>query len=102
FVIAKATVGYLRSADDVTIVAMGHGGAEEADEDVACARYLAALVDGGRPAMPAIRLERDHSAEGWPAWFPRRDGELAWEVDRFDFALPVSREHGLLIARPVR
>jgi hypothetical protein len=38
----------------------------------------------------------------WPDWFPMRDALLAGEVDRFDFALPVSREDGLLIARPVK
>jgi len=37
----------------------------------------------------------------WPEWFPRRDAELASEIDRFPFALPVRREDGLLIARAV-
>ena len=40
--------------------------------------------------------------EAWPDWFPRRDAELALEVDRFAFALPVHRENGLLIARAAR
>lgn len=39
---------------------------------------------------------------GLPDWFPRRDAELACEVDRFDFALRVRREDGLLVARLVR
>jgi hypothetical protein len=43
-----------------------------------------------------------HEDPNWPEWFPRRDAELACEVDRFDFALPVAREGGLLIARPAR
>ncbi|HKW79297.1 MAG TPA: 2-phosphosulfolactate phosphatase [Candidatus Limnocylindria bacterium] len=102
FVVASATARYLRGADEVTLVAMGHGATEDADEDGACARYIAALLAGGDPGMPAVRLDADHSAEGWPDWFPRRDAELALEVDRFDFALPVTREKGLLIARPVR
>jgi len=100
FVIASATAGYLAGSRDVTIIAMGHGGVEPADEDEQCARYLAALLKGERPSMPSVRLDADHSPEGWPDWFPRRDAELALEVDRFDFALPVSRENGLLIARP--
>jgi len=37
----------------------------------------------------------------WPDWFPARDALLAAEVDRFSFALPVAREDGLLVARPV-
>ncbi len=103
FVIAQATVDHLRRvADDVTIVAMGHNATLEADEDAQCASYLEALLLGERPTPPRVFLEGDHSAEGWPAWFPRRDAELACQVDRFDFALPVARERGLLVARPLR
>ena len=105
FVTAAATVRYLRDrATDVTLVAMGDGGTEANPEDPACAEYLSSLLLGGRAfdvraaitALPQWRNER------WPDWFPRRDAELACEVDRFDFALPVTRERGLLIARPAR
>ena len=103
FVIAQATVDHLRRVgDDVTIVAMGHNAMAEADEDALCARYLDALLRGERPTPPTVFLQGDHSAEGWPDWFPRRDAELACQVDRFDFALPVTRDSGLLIARPLR
>lgn len=103
FVTAQATVDHLRRiGDDVTIVAMGHNALAEADEDELCARYLEALLRGERPAPPTVFLEGDHAAEGWPDWFPRRDAELACQVDRFDFALPVARENGLLVARPLR
>jgi len=102
FVIARATADHLRRvADEVTIVAMGHNAIAEADEDAQCARYLEALLLGARPTPPAVFLESDHASEGWPDWFPRRDAELACEIDRFDFALPVAREGDLLIARPV-
>ena len=101
FVIAAATVRYLRDrAPEVTIVAMGQNAKEDADEDLQCARYLAAALGDERPSMPLITLLADRDGEGWPAWFPRRDAELALEVDRFSFALPVSREDDLLIARP--
>jgi len=102
FVIAAATVRYLRErANDVTIVAMGQNAVEDADEDLLCARYLAALLsDEHPPAKPVVTLLADRDGEGWPDWFPRRDAELALEVDRFSFALPVVRENGLLIARP--
>ena len=103
FVIAQATVDHLRRVgDDVTIVAMGHNAMAEADEDALCARYLDALLRGERPTPPTVLLQGDHSAEGWPDWFPRRDAELACQLDRFDFALPVTREGGLLVARPLR
>jgi 2-phosphosulfolactate phosphatase len=103
FVIAQATVDHLRRVgDDVTIVAMGHNAMAEADEDALCARYLASLLRDERPSPPTVFLQGDHSVEGWPEWFPRRDAELACQVDRFDFALPVTREGGLLVARPLR
>ncbi len=102
FVVAEATVRYLRTAREVTVVAMGHGGTQTSDEDEACARYLAARLGGASPdAAVVIATLWEHEYPGWPEWFPRRDAELACQVDRFDFALPVMREGGLLIARPV-
>jgi 2-phosphosulfolactate phosphatase len=104
FVIAEATVRHLRrSAAEVTVVAMGEGGMVASDEDEACARYLAARLNGEPTDVAAIiaSLWADEDPN-WPDWFPRRDAELACQVDRFDFALPVAREGGLLIARPLR
>ena len=96
-VIAAATVRYLLVTDgDVTVVAMGRDGAHRASEDDACAALIAARLRGEDPALEPIAL-----GEVWPDWFPRRDAELALEVDRFDFALPVTGEGRLLIARPV-
>jgi 2-phosphosulfolactate phosphatase len=104
FVIAEATVRHLRrSADQVTVVAMGEGGTETSEEDEACARYIAARLTGEPTDIAAIMasLWADEDPN-WPDWFPRRDAELACQVDRFDFALPVVREGGLLVARPLR
>jgi len=96
FVIAAATVRYLRErAGEVTIVAMGQNALEDADEDLACARYLAAALRG--EPLPSTQVTL---VEEWPDWFPRRDAELALEIDRFSFALPVAREDGVLVARP--
>jgi 2-phosphosulfolactate phosphatase len=103
FVMAEATVRYLqRNADQVTVVAMGHGGAETSDEDEACAAYIAARLAGAPTDVAAIIASLwEHEDPNWPEWFPRRDAELACQVDRFDFALPVAREGGLLVARPL-
>ena len=104
FVIAEATVRHLRhSADDVTVVAMGEGGTRASEEDDLCAHYLAARLTGAPTDIAAIIASLWANEDpNWPDWFPRRDAELACQVDRFDFALPVTREGGLLIARPLR
>jgi 2-phosphosulfolactate phosphatase len=102
FVIAGATVDYLRrAADDVTVVAMGHGGVAPSEEDEACARHVASRLLGAATDAGALvaSLWTDEDPN-WPEWFPRRDAELACQVDRFDFALPVAREAGLFVARP--
>lgn len=97
-VIAGATARYLRDRDLVSLVATDVDRAD-AREDEVCAAYLEALLYQRRVEPPVLTLI-DHP-DGWPAWFPRRDAELACLVDRFAFALPVIREGGLLIARPV-
>ena len=97
-VIAGATARYLQGRDLVSLVAMGTPGGDDHDEDGICAGYLERVLLGDLPARPEIALAL---AEEWPDWFPRRDAELACELDRFSFALPVARENGLLIARPV-
>jgi 2-phosphosulfolactate phosphatase len=95
-VIRGATARYLAShATDVSIVAMGASTSEPSEEDEVGAAFIAAALRG-EPDPPPLAL-RDGE---WPEWFPRRDAELALEVDRFSFALPVRRENGLLVARP--
>lgn len=100
FVTASATCAAAAGASLVTLVAMGDGGLSPCPEDELCAAYLEIVLGGRRidtaPMLRQLRWERE-----WPDWFPRRDAELACEVDRFDFALPVRREDGLLVARPV-
>jgi 2-phosphosulfolactate phosphatase len=95
-VIASATARYLANADLVTVVAMGASAQEPSEEDELGAALIAARLRG-ETAKASLEL-RDDTV--WESWFPRRDAELALEVDRFSFALPVSREDGLLIARP--
>ena len=103
FVIAAATAKYVASmVSEVTIVAMGPSSSDDSDEDLSCAQYLAGLLRGEHPDMPRIPMLGDSAPEGWPSWFPRRDAELALDLDRFDFALPVAREGDLLVARRVR
>jgi 2-phosphosulfolactate phosphatase len=104
FVIAEATVRHLNgNAHEVTVVSMGERGILASSEDDACARYLEARLRGDRPDVDAIIASLwTNEDPNWPEWFPRRDAELACQVDRFDFALLVRRERGALVARPVR
>jgi 2-phosphosulfolactate phosphatase len=94
-VIGSATARYLADASDVTIVAIGSSATEPSEEDELGAAYIAARLRG-QPASASLELR----ATEWEDWFPRRDAELALEVDRFAFALPVHRANGLLVARP--
>jgi len=102
--VADATARYLRAnADEVTLVATDQPAEDgTGHEDELCASYLEALLAGRRPDAPAVLAEIwRRETSNWPEWFPRRDAELACDIDRFSFALPVRRESGLLVARPV-
>lgn len=104
-VIAGATVRYLRARaeEEVTVVAMGNNGTTPSEEDEICARYLAECLVGRDLDMRTVIAKMwENEDPDWPEWFPRRDAELALQLDRFDFALPVTREKGLLVARPAR
>ena len=99
-VIAAATVRHVRAiGDDVTLVATSTTDPADGDEDLACARYFEQHLIAGSAPPPVIRLLGDE--EGWPDFFPREDAVLALQLDRFEFALPVTREDGLFVARPV-
>ena len=106
FVTARATAAAISSsgAPDVTIVAMGAQGMARTDEDELCALYLRNLLGGRQPDVGAVRSLAMTSEEaekyGDPArpHFHPRDLELALEIDRFGFCIPVHSESGLLIA----
>jgi 2-phosphosulfolactate phosphatase len=110
FVCAHATAEYIRCLDceEVTFVITGEREDWNSDEDAACADYLEALLKGERPA-PEPYLERVRNSPTGRMFsdptvlhLPPPDLEACTEVDRFDFAMPVSRENGLLVLRAVR
>jgi 2-phosphosulfolactate phosphatase len=114
FVVAGATARFLRVADDgrVTFVITGEGG--RADEDLACAEYIARRLGGGDGASdvdvaPYLRRARESRAaadltagvrRGYRGVHPD-DVELCLEVDRFPFAMVALREESMLVLRPV-
>ena len=98
-VVARATVQAClsRRPDTLTLIASA-----DHPEDHACARYIEALINGESPDLdrllqPLRDSERYvHLKSGaWPG-FPPTDLELALEPDRFNFAMPVTREEGYL------
>ncbi len=102
-VVGSATARALREADQVTIVAAGLGGIEAAEEDEACAGFIAAQLLGedadteevGRQVATSDRARYLDRAEFTHA----DDVRLCSTVDRFDFAMRASPKNGLLVVR---
>lgn len=110
FVVAGATVQALLAEDPqpelVTILAMGDQGFNRSDEDEHCALYLRNRLEGRNPDPEALRklimaggATQKFFDDAQPQFHPRDVG-LALEVDRYPFAMRVTREDGLLVARP--
>jgi 2-phosphosulfolactate phosphatase len=107
FVVADATAQAIRrdGPPQVTLVAMGWNAKVRTDEDELCALYLRNLIQGRRPDPEAIRKLVRASGEaakfGDPKQphFHREDLEIALEINKYDFAVRVVKEDGLLVAR---
>ncbi|MGW3210326.1 2-phosphosulfolactate phosphatase [Streptomyces sp. NPDC001135] len=110
FVLAGATAEVLRRArpETVTFVVTGDGG--RAEEDRACAGYIADRVRTA-DADPAPYLERARRSEatarladgvrrGWAGVHPEDVG-MCLEADAFPFAMAAARVDGRLVLRPV-
>jgi 2-phosphosulfolactate phosphatase len=110
FATAAATARSIRGAGggDVCFVVTGDDGA--ADEDRACADYIAALLDdpstgpeayvgrvGASGAAQRIRRLLSEGARGFDA----DDIALCSEADRFGFVMQASAQDGLLVLRRV-
>ena len=109
FVVADATARFVNklNASEVTFVITGKsysGG----DEDLACAEFLEALLKGHQPnAKPFIQRvfeSRDALQHLDPrqTGFPLSDLDYCTQIDKFNFAMPITREDGKLIMRCVR
>ena len=106
FVVAEATAQLLRKreSDSVTFVVTGEDG--QADEDLACAQYIArrateAVTDAaeylrrGAESRAAAEL-----AEGVRQGVHPDDVALCLELDRFPFAMAATLEDSLMVLRP--
>lgn len=109
FVVADATVKYVSmlGTDEVTFVITG-ASHSPGDEDFACAEYLEALMKGNQPEMkPFVQRvyeSRDALQHLDPAQtgFPLSDLDYCTQIDKFDFAMPITRQDGKLIMRCVK
>ena len=106
-VVARATaMAVLRDRPElVTIVAMGLGGHDRTDEDEVCALYLRNLMEGRSPDHEAVRelVLASASSQNFDdtaqPWMHPMDREIALRIDSVPFAMTVSREDGMLVAR---
>ena len=108
FVNAKAIAKYIleKAPEKVSLVCMGKGGVEPAEEDELCAVYLQSLLEGRE--MPDIEGKLRALAHGGgkhffdPALreiFPEKDFWMCIDCNRFDFVLRIERDQNGLIAK---
>ncbi|MEV7293477.1 2-phosphosulfolactate phosphatase [Streptomyces microflavus] len=106
FVVAEATAQVLRArgSGSVTFVVTGEDG--RADEDLACAQYIAGRATGaGTDAAGFLRRAAasraaTELAEGVRQGVHPDDIALCLEVDRFPFAMVAALEDSLMVLRP--
>ncbi|MFC8359022.1 2-phosphosulfolactate phosphatase [Streptomyces griseorubiginosus] len=106
FVVAEATARLLRSrgCGDATFVVTGEDG--RAEEDLACAQYVAARAGGaGTDAAGFLRRARASRAAAELTQGVRKgvhpdDVDLCLELDRFSFAMVAAEEDALMVLRP--
>jgi 2-phosphosulfolactate phosphatase len=107
FVTATATAQAMarRRPEQVTLVAMGDNGVTRTDEDELCAMHLRNLLEGRPGNAPAVRdlvLASARAADlrdPTKSHFHPGDLDIALAIDRYDFAVRVTKEAGLLVAR---
>jgi 2-phosphosulfolactate phosphatase len=107
-VTAPATARALAAGNPeiVSLVAMGEDGTERTDEDEMCAVHIRHLLEGRHGDPDAIRRVIQAGDEA-PARFldpnrpdsPVADLAICLDIGRYDFAIRVRQEDGLLVAR---
>ena len=107
FVVAQAMVNSIlrQQPDVVSIIAMGDQGRVRSDEDEQCGIYLRNILEGRKPDFAAVQslimtggATQKFYDPGQPQYHPE-DVDLALQIDRFPFAMRITREDGLLVAR---
>jgi len=102
---ATARAMLARATDRITLVSMGKEGLDRTDEDEVCAMHLRNLLEGRPGNIQAVRQLILAGAEVARFHDPARphlhpeDVEIALDIDRYDFAIPVTLEDGRPVAR---
>ena len=100
---AKATARYIKEsgAEEVSLVCMGLAGVMETEEDTLCARYIKAILEGGKIDWEKeIEILKNTSGAKFfdPSQsdvFPEKDFHMCTTVDKFDFALKLVKDRDL-------
>ena len=107
FAVAEATVKAILGENPalVWIIAMGDQGAVRSDEDEHCGLYLRNLLEGRWPDAEAVRSLILKGGATQKFFYPSQtqyhpeDVELALQLNKYSFAMKVTRQDGLLVAR---
>lgn len=105
FVIAGATAQSIQklAPAEVSFVITGVLMGRDGDEDRACAEYIQALIENQQPLATDFTRRVSQSSAGVSFLSDQNrdllenDLALSIQPDRFDFAMPVFRQNGLLI-----
>ena len=111
FVNAKATARYIRrkAPEKVSLVCMGKGGLEPAEEDELCASYILSLLTGHE--MQDIDKKLKSLANGGGRHFfdpslqhvfPEKDFWMCIDRNRFDFVLKIDGDRNGLVSKMIR
>lgn len=107
---AQATVNYIKkiAPESVTFVVTGLGPEGRGEEDLACAEYLESELKGANrdpgPYLTRVlecRTSQLVFADPEKTMFPWQDILHCTALDRFNFAMVVSRKNGRLVMKPV-
>ena len=99
-VTAKAIARYIQklNPETVSLVAMGNEGKYKAEEDLICARYIQALLEGKEYTVREKAAELRYT-DGKKFFnpdtqkiFPKEDFPLCIDVDRFNFVIVQNRD----------
>jgi 2-phosphosulfolactate phosphatase len=108
FVVAKSTAEFIKRTDPdlISFIITGDSSGRDGDEDLACAEYIQALVDG-EAVNPLIYTERVWTSSVGLSlkkeenhYLQVEDINLSIVANIFPFYMYVKREKGIIILRP--